>query len=82
MSGSVPLAFSLLTPLIISKQNNAVYNFKNVIEYDLNSIDKICIDKNIINYNKLAEERNELISMFPNYINKLLEKNITKKSQK
>jgi hypothetical protein len=34
MSGSIPMAFSLLTPLIISKQTNQYYRFKNVIEFD------------------------------------------------
>jgi len=77
MSGSIPLAFSSLTPLIISKQNNAVYNFKNVIEFDLNSTDKICIDNYTVDYNELVEERKQMISMFSNYI----DENIFKKDK-
>lgn len=34
MSGCLPLAFSLLIPLIISKQTNQYYQFQNVIEFD------------------------------------------------
>jgi len=34
MSGSIPMAFSLLVPLIISGQTNQYYGFKNVIEFD------------------------------------------------
>jgi FkbM family methyltransferase len=76
MSGSISLAFSSLTPLIISKQNNAIYKFKNVIEFDLNTTDKINIDDFTINYNALISERADLISMLPNYINEqIIEKN-------
>ena len=41
MSAAVPLAFSTLTPLIISSQTNSFYKFKNVIEFDKNSQDPI-----------------------------------------
>lgn len=34
MSGCIPMAFSFLIPLIISKQSNRIYQFKNVIEFD------------------------------------------------
>ena len=33
MQGAIPLAFTCLTPLIISKVSNQYYKFKNVIEY-------------------------------------------------
>ena len=72
MSGNIPLAFSTLTPLIISKKNNSLYKFKNVIEFDLNSDDKIIVEKGIIDINLLVKERNELITMFDNNVNKLL----------
>ena len=70
MSGNIPLAFSTLTPLIISNQNNAVYKFKNVIEFDMETSDKIYIDKNIIDVDALSNERTQLISMFSSYIEK------------
>ena len=34
MSGCIPMSFSLLIPLIISKQTNKYYQFQNVIEFD------------------------------------------------
>lgn len=71
MSGSIPLAFSTLTPLIISKQNNALYKFKNVIEFDLETNDIININKNVINYGEFVEERKNLISMLSSYIDEL-----------
>jgi len=67
MSGSVPISFSTLTPLIISKQNNKLYKFKNVIEFSISSNEEIFIEKDIININSLAEERQKLISMFYKY---------------
>jgi mannosyltransferase OCH1-like enzyme len=72
MSGNIPLAFSTLTPLIISKTNNLLYKFKNVIEFDLNSDDKIIIEKGKIDVNLLVKERDELIKMFDNNISKVL----------
>jgi len=70
MSGVIPLAFSTLTPLIISTINNNIYNFKNVIEFDFESNDKIIIIKNKVNINLLEQERNDIIYMFDNYIKK------------
>jgi hypothetical protein len=58
MSGSIPLAFSTLTPLIISKETNAYYKFKNVIEFD-NSSDPIHLIE--INRELLKKERDALI---------------------
>jgi mannosyltransferase OCH1-like enzyme len=66
MSGGVPLSFTLLLPMIISKQNNEFYKFKNVIEFDANTtlqdIDiKINENNTIIDYKALDEERETLI---------------------
>jgi len=44
MSGCIPLAFSMLIPLIISKQTNSQYQFKNVVEFDKTSRDPIRLD--------------------------------------
>lgn len=57
MSGAIPLAFSTLTPLIISKETNSYYKFKNVIEF--NSIDPIVLHD--INIDDLKKERDEMI---------------------
>ena len=77
MSGSVPLAFSSLTPLILSKQNNSMYKFKNVVEFDLLSDDKILLDDFKVDYNELVIERNHITSMLTNYMNKTFFKTTT-----
>jgi hypothetical protein len=64
MSGSIPFSFSLLTPLIISKQSNSHYNFKNIIEFDKYSDEPILLEN--LNNNffiNLENERLELIKM-------------------
>jgi mannosyltransferase OCH1-like enzyme len=71
MSGSIPLAFSTLTPLIISKSSNELYNFKNVIEFDINNNDSIIVYKNDLLIKNLNKERNELISLFEHHVNKI-----------
>ena len=68
MSGCIPLSFSTLTPLIISNVNNALYNFKNVVTFDINGSDKININKGGINLLELALEREQLILMFDAYL--------------
>lgn len=70
MSGNTPLAFSTLTPLIIDKYNNSLYKFKNVIEFDYDATDKIIINKSMIDLNLLDAEREELVSMLPEWLNK------------
>ena len=59
MSAAVPLAFSTLTPLIISSQTNSFYKFKNVIEYDKNSEDPI--DLVPIDIKLIKEDRKEIM---------------------
>jgi len=74
ISGSVPLAFSTLTPLIISKETNSYYKFKNVIEFDKNSMDPIILHN--INMDELKKERDEMIcknhELFDSMINVLI----------
>jgi len=59
MQGVIPLAFTCLTPLIISKVSNQCYKFKNVIEY----MDEDIILKKV-NLKDLFEERKDLINSF------------------
>jgi hypothetical protein len=66
MSGAVPMAFSTLTTLIISKQTNKYYNFKNVIEFDIESTEPIVLNE--VNLYELEKEREELVSMFSNIV--------------
>jgi hypothetical protein len=71
MSGSIPLAFSTLTPLIISKSNNKLYKFKNVIQFELSETNEIVIEKDTININNLINEREYLIKMLDNYVDSI-----------
>jgi len=65
MSGSVPLSFSILLPLIISKQTNSHYQFKNIIEFDKYSNDNIILkNMNEEFFIHLENERKELINVF------------------
>lgn len=76
MSGSIPLSFSTITPLIISKQTNEHYKFKNIIEYNLNSKNSINLHK--INHKEYEKERNLYIddnnSLFDSYIDIITKK--------
>ena len=79
MSGSVPLAFSTLTSLIISKQNNRIYGFKNVVEFELNSDEPIILSKTGGTHTEqLQSEREQLIRMYDNAINKIIEESLKK----
>jgi len=65
MSGIVPLAFSTLATLIISKQNNHIYGFKNVVEFELNSDEPIVLSKNgSTHVEQLKLERDKLVGMY------------------
>jgi hypothetical protein len=65
MSGSIPLSFSILVPLIISKQTNSHYQFKNVIEFDKYSYESIILkDMDINFFHSLEIERTMLINKF------------------
>lgn len=70
MSGGVPLAFSNLLSLIISKPNNSIYKFTNSIEFEMDGNDDIILpeiknepDKENI-FELIEKERAELIEMF------------------
>jgi len=65
MSGLIPLSFSTLLPLIISKQTNSHYQFKNVIEFDKYSMDPIVLtEMNTDFFERLENERRCLINQF------------------
>ncbi len=74
MSGAIPLAFSTLVPLIISKQTNSHYQFKNVIEFDKYGREPIVLEK-ILNsfFRKLEGERTEIIETFFQIMHSYLE---------
>ena len=74
MSGAIPLAFSTLVPLIISKQTNSHYQFKNVIEFDKYGREPIVLEEKSIDfYRKLEGERTELIETFFQIMHSYLE---------
>jgi hypothetical protein len=70
MSGSIPLAFSLLVPLIISSQTNQYYKFENVIEF--NKTDGADIILHDIDVLDLETERDAMVlrnhNMFKKHI--------------
>ena len=76
MSGSIPIAFSSLTKLIISNKNNMFYKFVSVKEFDLESNDNILLEDTTEETLKLIEEeRNHLINMFHNNVNNIILQN-------
>lgn len=79
MSGAIPLSFTTLTPLIINSENNELYKFKNVIEFENDSLSDICVDKGKINIYDLEKERSELILMFDENISFIFKDIIPKK---
>jgi hypothetical protein len=76
MSGCIPLAFSCLTPLIISTRMNAFYKFKNVIEYDQASQFPIFLSNNFCDLDNLYLERQQLILKFSNYVDSCIDQNV------
>jgi hypothetical protein len=66
MSGAIPLAFSLLTPLIINKNTNLHYKFENIIEFDENANNDILLTK--IDIEKLVKERQKYVDTFSIYL--------------
>jgi hypothetical protein len=60
MSGSVPYAFTTMTPLIICKQANEYYKFKNVIEYEKQSTEDIVLYP--IDLEAMEQERATMIA--------------------
>ena len=71
MSGAIPLSFSLCIPLIISKQTNEYYKFKNVIEFDKTTDDAIYLNQ--IEPKLIEEERNEMNTKFNSYITEYMQ---------
>jgi beta-1,4-mannosyl-glycoprotein beta-1,4-N-acetylglucosaminyltransferase len=83
MSGSVPLAFSTLTTLIMSKQNNRIYGFKNVVEFELNADDRIALAKRDgSDIEQLKGERDGLVAMYDGAIESIHAANVASKSKK
>ena len=73
MSGSIPIAFSSLSKLIISKQNNIYYKFDSVKEFDFYSDDKIILeDTNEETIQLVEQERVKLVSMFHSHVNTIV----------
>uniref|UniRef100_A0A6C0CXI8 Glycosyl transferase family 28 C-terminal domain-containing protein n=1 Tax=viral metagenome TaxID=1070528 RepID=A0A6C0CXI8_9ZZZZ len=78
MTGSVPLAFSSLSRLIISSRNNKMYNFNSALEFDLNTNEYIILDdikEEVIDL--MIQERGTLIEMFHNHLDEIIKINET-----
>jgi hypothetical protein len=73
MTGSVPLAFSTLSRLIISSHNNKMYQFYSALEFDAISKDDIYLDDNSYHMlDLMVSERTQLINMFHQNVNEIL----------
>jgi hypothetical protein len=76
MSGSIPLAFSSLTRLILSKKNNKLYKFSSALEFTPNSNNDIILDSiNDDIMDQIIYERSELIKMFHDNVDKIINQN-------
>lgn len=69
-SGSIQLALSSLSKLILSTASNRYLQLKNVLEYDIDSNEPINIDANI-DFGAIEEERNTYVNKFDVYIKSL-----------
>lgn len=74
MSGSIPMAFSMLVPLIISKQTNYFYGFENVIEFDKTDSSDIVLRD--IDIRLLETERDAMVLQNHNMFKKHIEMTI------
>jgi hypothetical protein len=72
MSGAIPLYVSLLVPLILSKQTNAYYQFRNVIEFDKHSTDDIVLTN--VDISLLETERESIVSRNFDVLTRVLER--------
>jgi hypothetical protein len=70
MAGAIPFSFSTLTALILSKESNSHYEFKNVVEFSENDNEPIFLQP--IEIQMLEDERTNLISNFEKEANKLM----------
>jgi hypothetical protein len=75
MSGCIPMSFSFLVPLIISKQTNQYYQFQNVIEFDKYSHSPIPLHS--IEPQKLRNECEQLVEKNMNTLDMLFDKLFT-----
>lgn len=76
MSGSIPLAFSSLSRIILSSQNNKLYKFSSALEFDLTTNDDIFLDDNTDETTDLiVSERETLVKMFHDNVDKIIDKN-------
>jgi len=76
MSGSTPIAFSSLSRLIISSDNNKMYNFSSALEFDFNTNEDITLDDiKEETLDLIIKERNELIQIFHNNVDEIIYNN-------
>jgi hypothetical protein len=75
MSGCIPMAFSFLIPLIISKQTNKYYQFQNVIEFDKYTHSPIPLHP--IEPQKIREECEQMVEKNMNTLDMIFEQLFT-----
>jgi len=72
MSGAIPIAFSNLLCIIISKHSNYYYKFESALVYDIEGNDNIIIPDDNIQLELINDERNTLINMFHSHMESYL----------
>jgi hypothetical protein len=73
LSRGIPMAFATLCKLIISKKNNSIHQFINVVEYDDETNDSIILTKpSIEDISNLETERTQIENSLIDYLDKLL----------
>lgn len=74
MSGATPLAFSTLTPLIMSAKTNEYYKFKNIIEFDKDISEHIVLRD--IDIELIEQERSNILeknnTLLNNYCDRIV----------
>ena len=74
MSASIPLTFSVLSRLIISRVNNTLYKFRTAIEFDIDADTPIVLpdtlDASMID--SICEERGNLIKMLDTHVDEII----------
>jgi tetratricopeptide (TPR) repeat protein len=70
-SGSIQLALSCLSKLIVSSASNKYLQLKNVLEYDIDSNEPINIDAET-DFNAIEDEMRDNVDQFEKYLHKSL----------
>lgn len=78
ISGSVSLAFTTLSRLIISNNINKIYNFSSALEFDMDTDEDIFLHDTVEEtHDLIIDERDTLIQMFHHNVDEIIKMNET-----